>query len=72
MFNVLLINNQGKYKIQKRKIIPRVNDSLDMGYSPFPKVESVLPEPTKKTLKSMNLENQNIEAIVTFDGFIID
>jgi len=64
--NVLYVNPIGGVDIKENtSILPRVGDSVDLYYNPYPKVSAVLLHPTSDTLGKLGLVNISIDAIVT-------
>ena len=66
--NIAIVSKFGIVLKNKTDILPRVGDSVDLFYSPNPKVNSVLLFPRIETLAKLGLsENANIDVIVLVD-----
>jgi hypothetical protein len=63
---LLIVNQLGNHAIVDSNVIPRVGDRVDLFYTPYPMVTSVLLWPKESTLKAMNI-SVAIEAIITVD-----
>ena len=65
---ILIITNSGFNKVIVTDILPRIGDSIDEFYSPYPKVVGVLLYPKEGTIKELSSDMpSDIDAIVTVD-----
>ena len=59
---LLVVNNHLKASIVESEILPRIGDSVDMFYSPRPKVSDVILWPSKETLGEFS--SHDVSAVV--------
>lgn len=63
---VLFVTKYGQNCFKDLSFIPRLGDSMDLFYRPYPKVTAVLLFPTLTTLAELGVTD-HIDAVITLD-----
>ena len=65
---LFIMSNFGHGIMVESSILPRIGDSVDLFYTPLPKVKEVILYPTEKTFPQlMKIEPEGIEAIIVVE-----
>ena len=62
---LLVISEYGQSKVVTSDILPRIGDSVDLFYSPLPKVSVVVLWPSEDKLEALDDNLTDIDAIIT-------